>query len=770
MRHSRLLLAILIGCSASAVDIIFREAFEGPVRENVLRHSWGDKPRDVHANTAVSGIGMGETSGARLKLTYPDKVERNLSYWSYDLEQPVPLMPSLESISFLVRTNVPVSIKIGMSPFGFIYHGPGVDPSPDWQTVVLPKAYEELKKWCAGGGKSADHGWVSNVIVAVANKAGTEADIVVDDIAFGGPAGAAEAARAERFARRIRRVRVAAISLTWDEGQRTLGSTLAALDEAGALGADLACLPEECVYQPPEPIPGPASEAIAQKAAKHAMYVVGNLREKDGETTYITSFLCNREGAIVGTYRKSHRMPYEEGFALGDDLPVFSTDFGAVGMTIGTDHHFPEIDGVLRKRGAGLIVWSTSPFPFRDEYTTSLRLRGRAWQNGLFYAVARYAGKQGYGGYAGRFSWTGSWPLGRAQVLAKDGHSLADSGHAGGVALAAIPAGQLGGSPRPGGYATDGPFALITAPSLPAPFERKPDTKRVIKAAAIECDTNIDQLIAKLDECGRQDCDIACLWEYVWYRSDEQVDQLKERNQGYLKRIAEAAQRNSMYIVIGGELERGFNESILFDRTGQEIGRYTKIRQTTSKDSKYYRAGDCVGVFDLDFGRICTKICLDVSAHEIDRVAALHQVDLMLLHTQDAGPYSDAIRLRDDHRCVDNGYYLLRAAGGGAETDHRTYIMDPWGMVLAGSQFRLNNPPIVTQINLDNRPHYFEWPEETRKGGPYPDAVKRGIPAESRLKMYGRYNRPEAGGDLRAVTLGQRRPELYVRRPETEGN
>ena len=32
----------------------------------------------------------------------------------------------------------------------------------------------------------------------------------------------------------------------------------------------------------------------------------------------------------------------------------------------------------------------------------------------------------------------------------------------------------------------------------------------------------------------------------------------------------------------------------------------------------------------------------------------------MLLSTQDAGPYSEHIRLRDDHRCVDNGYYLLR--------------------------------------------------------------------------------------------------------------
>jgi predicted amidohydrolase len=562
------------------------------------------------------------------------------------------------------------------------------------------------------------------------------------------------------FARKIRRTRVAAISLIWDEGHRTLEATLAALDEAGQLGADLASLPQECVDQPAEPMPGPASLAIAQKAAEYEMYVVGNLREQDKDKTYVTSFLCDREGKIVGKYRKSHKLPYENDFDLGDELPVFSTDFGAIGLKIGTDHYFPEIDAVLRRRGASLVVWSTKPFPARDEYFITYPLRGRATQNHLYYAVARYAGLEGYGGYANRFSWTASWPLGRAQVFRNDGHTIADSGHRGGVAVAAIPSSQLGGSPRDGGYATTGKYALITASELPPPST--PTAERVIRAAAIECDTDIDRLIAKLDACGKQGCDIACLWEYVWYRTDDEVEQFKPRNRQRLARIADAARRNNMCVVIAGELENGFNEAIVFDRQGREVGRYTKIAQTTSKDSKYYRAGDRVGIFDLDFGRICTKICLDVSQHEIDRVAALHQVDLMLLSTQDAGPYSESIRLRDNHRCMDNGYYLLRAAGGGAESDHRTYIMDPWGVVLAASQRRVNNPPVVTTIDLDNRPRYYEWPEETRQGSTYPDPVKRGISAENRVKMYGRFNRPVAKGDLREVVLKCRRPELYA--------
>lgn len=181
---------------------------------------------------------------------------------------------------------------------------------------------------------------------------------------------------------------------------------------------------------------------------------------------------------------------------------------------------------------------------------------------------------------------------------------------------------------------------------------------------------------------------------------------------------------------------------------GGELGRYTKIIQTTPKESRFYRAGDRVGIFDLDFGRICTRICADVYAPQIVRVAALHRVDLVLHHTQDAGPFTGHTRLRDHHRAVDGGYFLLRAAGATCQTDHRTYALDPWGVVLGASQYRTSNQPVAVTLQLDNRPKYDEWPAEIRRAGPYPDPHKTG-----------RF--PTARGDLREVLLGCRRPELY---------
>jgi predicted amidohydrolase len=270
--------------------------------------------------------------------------------------------------------------------------------------------------------------------------------------------------------------------------------------------------------------------------------------------------------------------------------------------------------------------------------------------------------------------------------------------------------------------------------------------------AAIECEPNIERLLQKLDYCGQQQCDLVCLWEYVWYQNDEEVEKYRQRNEQWLRQIAEKAAKHKMYIVIAGELHRGFNEAILYDRQGKELGRYTKIIQTTPKESKYYRVGDRVGIFDLDFGRVCVKICADVYAPLLDLAAGLHQVDLMLHPTQDAGPYGEFIRLRDGHRAVDHGYFLLRATSPCGPSDHRAYLLDPWGMVLGASQHLTNNPPVIVRLQLDNRPRYFEWPEDLRAKGPYPDG-------------YQQKRQPVAKGDLRAVLLQHRRPELYRPKP-----
>ena len=99
--------------------------------------------------------------------------------------------------------------------------------------------------------------------------------------------------------------------------------------------------------------------------------------------------------------------------------------------------------------------------------------------------------------------------------------------------------------------------------------------------------------------------------------------------------------------------------------------------------------------------------------------------------------------------------------------------MDPWGAVLAQSQFQTDNEPVIVALKLDNRPQYYEWPEEVRKSGPYPDPYQRGLqPAakgdlralREKIKPLGHDMglQPAAKGDLRAVLLNERRPGSFT--------
>jgi len=145
------------------------------------------------------------------------------------------------------------------------------------------------------------------------------------------------------------------------------------LDEAGEAGCDIVCLPESITTvgvsgadpaRVAEAIPGgPSYQALAEKAREHRMYVVGCFPERDGKLIYNTAFLIDREGRLVGKYRKTH-LPQEEvdrGYTPGADFPVFETDLGTVGMMVCWDVSFPEVARILTLKGARIIlmpIWS----------------------------------------------------------------------------------------------------------------------------------------------------------------------------------------------------------------------------------------------------------------------------------------------------------------------------------------------------------------------------------------------------------------------------
>ena len=238
-------------------------------------------------------------------------------------------------------------------------------------------------------------------------------------LTFGSATQMAEAAKPGNM------VRVCAVCQSWEAKDRNLQHVLTMLDRAAAQRASVVCLPEDCVPTDGGPAAQAALAAIAKVAAAQRMTVAVNLKEKEGDKLYSTSYLIGPDGKTIGKYRKSHRLP-DEPIALGNELPVFDTPVGKVGLMIGTDHYWPEIPLVLALQGAELILWSHGPEPVPQGWLLDVTMRVRAFDNHVTLAVANYAGELPYlcsnwPGYTGE-------PLGRACVVDRSGIIEADTG------------------------------------------------------------------------------------------------------------------------------------------------------------------------------------------------------------------------------------------------------------------------------------------------------------------------------------------------------
>jgi predicted amidohydrolase len=133
-----------------------------------------------------------------------------------------------------------------------------------------------------------------------------------------------------------------------------------------------------------EPVPGPTTAQLGDLArAKHS-YVAAGLYERERGASYNTAVLIDREGKLVGRYRKVF-LPRGEMVQLtpGNEFPVFTTDFGTVGMMICYDVYYTEPARQLAQRGAEIILL---PIWGGDEVLAT----ARAIENQVFLVTSGY--------------------------------------------------------------------------------------------------------------------------------------------------------------------------------------------------------------------------------------------------------------------------------------------------------------------------------------------------------------------------------------------
>jgi predicted amidohydrolase len=172
------------------------------------------------------------------------------------------------------------------------------------------------------------------------------------------------------------------------------------LDRAAAHRPDLVLLSEtyadrgvnQTTAETAQTIPGPATRLLAAQAKRYRTYVAASINEREGDRIYNTAVLLDREGRLVGKYRKSH-LPMEEGergVTPGSAYPVFETDFGRVGMMVCWDNWFPEVARALRLAGAEIVLL---PIAGDEAEHWDVISRARAIDNGLYLIASGTVGK-----------------------------------------------------------------------------------------------------------------------------------------------------------------------------------------------------------------------------------------------------------------------------------------------------------------------------------------------------------------------------------------
>ena len=159
-----------------------------------------------------------------------------------------------------------------------------------------------------------------------------------------------------------------------------------------------------------ETIPGPATREIAEVARDCDIYVLFGMAEREKENNKIrhnATVVIGPEG-LIGAYRKIHLSAapnHNEEFCCspGQELPVFETRFGPIGVQICRDFWtFPELSRILTLKGARLIIntAASAATPWRPNYIVHQTVC-RATENMVYAATANLVGKERVTTFAG---------------------------------------------------------------------------------------------------------------------------------------------------------------------------------------------------------------------------------------------------------------------------------------------------------------------------------------------------------------------------------
>lgn len=211
----------------------------------------------------------------------------------------------------------------------------------------------------------------------------------------------------------MRKVRAALIQAQANMGkQEAIDKHIKMIADAAGQGAQVIGLqeifhgPYFCAEQDPkwyataEPEDGPTVSRMREVAREHGVVLIVPWYEEEQPGVYYnTACVIERDGSLLGKYRKTH-IPqvgpcfWEKFYFKPGNLgyPVWDTSAGRIGLIICYDRHFPEVARELGLKGAELVFNPSATVESLSRYLWELEQPAHAVANGFWVAASNRVG------------------------------------------------------------------------------------------------------------------------------------------------------------------------------------------------------------------------------------------------------------------------------------------------------------------------------------------------------------------------------------------
>lgn len=165
--------------------------------------------------------------------------------------------------------------------------------------------------------------------------------------------------------------------------------------------AEIVCFPETYPGPWKAPVTYSPIEILSEKAKEHNIHVIAGTIEpmlEDAKRCYNVLVLIDSNGKIIGRYRRTTPLGpwiYRGGrvwdfrYQEADELPVFNTQLGKIGLLICSEVYVPELSRILALKGAEIVFMPAGASKRRLVQTWRNLIWSRAIENLMYTATCQ---------------------------------------------------------------------------------------------------------------------------------------------------------------------------------------------------------------------------------------------------------------------------------------------------------------------------------------------------------------------------------------------